>query len=169
MTRSQVKVYTVDAFQGSENDIILLSLTRSNDQGLLGWANDHRRINCALTRARVCLNVFGNFQCFSNPSQEAKGLDVTVWPRIIAKVKAKGAFREHATIGMVCPKHDTKFQVNMEKDLRQLRNGFSPDFDVKSFFGGCNHVVIGVHEQNGFALIQIKISFFRNGVHHGIN
>lgn len=55
-----VEVDTVDAFQGRENEVILLSLTRSNPEGTLGFLNDLRRMNVALTRARRHLFVVGD-------------------------------------------------------------------------------------------------------------
>lgn len=56
----EVEVDTVDAFQGREKDAILVSLTRSNSEGRLGFLNDLRRMNVALTRARRHLFVVGD-------------------------------------------------------------------------------------------------------------
>lgn len=58
--RSLISVNTVDGFQGQERDIILISLVRSNDQGQIGFLNDLRRMNVAMTRARMKLIIFGN-------------------------------------------------------------------------------------------------------------
>ncbi len=51
---------TVDAFQGREKDVVLLSLVRSNVEQRLGFLEDLRRINVALTRARRHLFVVGD-------------------------------------------------------------------------------------------------------------
>lgn len=51
---------TVDSFQGSERDVILISLVRSNDQGEIGFLSETRRMNVALTRARSLLVVVGD-------------------------------------------------------------------------------------------------------------
>ncbi len=55
-----VEVDTVDAFQGREKDAILVSLTRSNSEGQIGFLSDLRRMNVALTRARRHLFVVGD-------------------------------------------------------------------------------------------------------------
>jgi ATP-dependent RNA/DNA helicase IGHMBP2 len=56
----EVEVDTVDAFQGREKDVVLVSLTRSNPDGALGFLEDLRRMNVAITRARRHLFVVGD-------------------------------------------------------------------------------------------------------------
>lgn len=58
--RRSISVNTVDGFQGQERDIILISLVRSNDQGQIGFLNDLRRMNVAITRARMKLIILGD-------------------------------------------------------------------------------------------------------------
>ena len=60
--RQQISVNTVDGFQGQERDIILISMVRSNDEGQIGFLRDLRRMNVAITRARMKLIVIGNSQ-----------------------------------------------------------------------------------------------------------
>jgi len=55
-----VEVDTVDGFQGREKEAVIVSLTRSNDAGELGFLTDIRRMNVALTRARKKLVVVGD-------------------------------------------------------------------------------------------------------------
>ncbi|KAL6882570.1 hypothetical protein ACP4OV_011260 [Aristida adscensionis] len=55
-----VRVNSVDGFQGSEEDIIILSTVRSNSAGSTGFLSNLRRANVALTRARHCLWILGN-------------------------------------------------------------------------------------------------------------
>jgi ATP-dependent RNA/DNA helicase IGHMBP2 len=57
---SVIAVKTVDGFQGQEKDIIYISLVRSNEQGEIGFLNDIRRMNVALTRAKKKLVVIGD-------------------------------------------------------------------------------------------------------------
>ena len=58
--RHLISVNTVDGFQGQERDIILISLVRSNDEGQIGFLRDLRRMNVAITRARMKLIILGN-------------------------------------------------------------------------------------------------------------
>ncbi|EPZ35073.1 AAA domain-containing protein [Rozella allomycis CSF55] len=62
----EIDVGTVDAYQGHERDIIILSLTRSNPQQEIGFVEDAQRMNVAITRARRALWVFGDANTFSS-------------------------------------------------------------------------------------------------------
>uniref|UniRef100_A0A8R7R527 DNA2/NAM7 helicase-like C-terminal domain-containing protein n=1 Tax=Triticum urartu TaxID=4572 RepID=A0A8R7R527_TRIUA len=59
-------VNTVDGFQGSEEDVIILSTVRSNRTGSGGFLSNRRRANVALTRARHCLWILGNAATLSS-------------------------------------------------------------------------------------------------------
>lgn len=63
--RSLITVNTVDGFQGQERDIIVISLVRSNDEGQIGFLSDLRRMNVAVTRARMKLIILGDAQTMS--------------------------------------------------------------------------------------------------------
>ena len=58
--RHLISVNTVDGFQGQERDIILISLVRANDDGQIGFLRDLRRMNVAITRARMKLIILGD-------------------------------------------------------------------------------------------------------------
>ena len=58
--RKLISVNTVDGFQGQERDIILISLVRSNAEGEIGFLRDLRRMNVAMTRARMKLIILGD-------------------------------------------------------------------------------------------------------------
>lgn len=58
--RRLISVNTVDGFQGQERDVILISMVRSNDEGQIGFLKDLRRMNVAMTRARMKLIILGN-------------------------------------------------------------------------------------------------------------
>ncbi len=58
--RHLITVNTVDGFQGQERDVILISLVRANDMGQIGFLRDLRRMNVAITRARMKLFILGD-------------------------------------------------------------------------------------------------------------
>ena len=58
--RRMISVNTVDGFQGQERDVIVISMVRSNDEGQIGFLRDLRRMNVAITRARMKLIILGD-------------------------------------------------------------------------------------------------------------
>ena len=58
--RELITIHTVDGFQGQERDVILISLVRANERGRIGFLNDVRRMNVAITRARMKLLILGD-------------------------------------------------------------------------------------------------------------
>ena len=57
---AQLRISTIDSFQGQEQETIILSLVRSNDDGEIGFLKDYRRMNVAITRAKEQLFVIGD-------------------------------------------------------------------------------------------------------------
>lgn len=58
--RRQITINSVDGFQGQERDVVIISLVRSNDEGEIGFLRELRRMNVAMTRARMKLIIIGN-------------------------------------------------------------------------------------------------------------
>jgi predicted DNA helicase len=56
----EIRISTIDSFQGQEKEIIILSLVRSNDENAIGFLKDYRRMNVAITRAKEQLFVIGD-------------------------------------------------------------------------------------------------------------
>ena len=75
-----VRVAAVDDFQGEENDIILLSLVRSNPEKNIGFLSNSNRTCVALSRAKKGLYIIGNLSML-------RGKDKTVWPEIISDLE----------------------------------------------------------------------------------
>jgi superfamily I DNA and/or RNA helicase len=55
-----ITIDTVDAFQGREREVIYISLVRSNNEGVIGFLADERRMNVAMTRAKMRLVMIGD-------------------------------------------------------------------------------------------------------------
>jgi superfamily I DNA and/or RNA helicase len=91
---------TIDNYQGEENDIILLSLVRSNDTGHVGFVSDINRACVALSRARLGLYVIGNFELLSAKSD--------IWKKIVGDVKKSAKLGK--ALPLCCQRHKTKVQ-----------------------------------------------------------
>ena len=82
-----IEVNTIDGFQGQEKDLIIISLTRSNEMGIIGFLADYRRLNVAMTRAKKKLVIIGDGATLSADKLyldlidhiEAHGLLQTAW------------------------------------------------------------------------------------------
>ena len=81
--RHQITVGSVDGFQGQERDVIVISMVRDNDQGTIGFLRDLRRMNVAITRARMKLIILGNADTLSRHR---------FYAQFIEHVKAHGDF-----------------------------------------------------------------------------
>lgn len=77
-----VRVCAVDNFQGEENDIILLSLVRSNDRGSIGFLNIANRVCVALSRARMGFYCIGNFKLLRETNE--------LWQKIVTDLLIAG-------------------------------------------------------------------------------
>ncbi len=75
LSKLDIVIHTIDGFQGQERDWVLLSLVRSNAQAELGFLRDYRRMNVAMTRARLQLVVVGDSATIGNDAFYAKFLD----------------------------------------------------------------------------------------------
>ena len=64
--RQAITINTVDGFQGQERDVIFISLVRANEEGQIGFLNDLRRMNVAITRARMKLVILGEAATLSH-------------------------------------------------------------------------------------------------------
>ena len=58
--RHLITINTIDGFQGQERDVIVISMVRNNEDGDVGFLRDLRRMNVAITRARMKIFLIGN-------------------------------------------------------------------------------------------------------------
>lgn len=112
-----LKVNTVDSYQGEENDIVLLSLVRSNERGEIGFLSIENRVCVALSRARRGFYMFGN-------AQQLASKDPLWWE--VVKMMDKGQ-AESRRIGfhlpLTCDKHQNKEFVSKPEDIKELNGG----------------------------------------------
>jgi superfamily I DNA and/or RNA helicase len=85
--KRHITVGTVDGFQGQERDVIVISLVRDNADGHIGFLRDLRRMNVAMTRARMKLIIVGNAQTLAHHR---------FYRALIEHIKEKGDFIEAA-------------------------------------------------------------------------
>nr|XP_043633424.1 uncharacterized protein LOC122604612 [Erigeron canadensis] len=90
-----VNVRSVDGFQGSEEDVIIISTVRCNAKGSIGFLANRQRANVALTRARYCLWILGNGSTLMNSG--------SIWRQLVVDAKDRGCF----------------YNVNDDKNLAQ--------------------------------------------------
>lgn len=74
-TVNDIMIASIDAFQGREKDFIIFSCVRSNPENKIGFLNDERRLNVALTRARYGLVLIGDYECLSHDALWKEYLD----------------------------------------------------------------------------------------------
>ncbi|XP_046846139.1 regulator of nonsense transcripts 1 homolog [Xenia sp. Carnegie-2017] len=68
----EIKITTIDSFQGEENKVILLSLVRSNENQKIGFLSSGNRICVAISRAKCALYIFGNPSVYTLSEKWAK-------------------------------------------------------------------------------------------------
>lgn len=73
--RSLLTVNTVDGFQGQERDVIFISMVRANEDGQIGFLGDLRRMNVAITRARMKLVILGEAETLGRHAFYKKLMD----------------------------------------------------------------------------------------------
>ncbi|PSN32629.1 hypothetical protein C0J52_22378 [Blattella germanica] len=135
---SEVKITVVDNFQGEENDIILLSLVRSNNAGKIGFLKIENRVCVALSRARKGMYIIGNMDILTRNSQ--------IWPKIRETLMKQEAIGTHLTLR--CQIHPSEFtRVCSASDFNH-----SPEGGCKQLCGAdllCGHKCKSVcHVQN---------------------
>lgn len=78
--RSLLTVNTVDGFQGQERDVVFISLVRANEEGQIGFLGDLRRMNVAMTRARMKLVILGEAANFDPSCFLSETVGRHTWP-----------------------------------------------------------------------------------------
>ncbi|KAK8155724.1 P-loop containing nucleoside triphosphate hydrolase protein [Phyllosticta citrichinensis] len=117
------KVVTVDSYQGEENDVVILSLARSNDKGTVGFLDIKNRVCVALSRARRGFYLFGNGEFLASESK--------IWAQVItimagkagAKLKTDPQMRLGYYLPVMCKTHGRKTFLAGPEDFEYLNGG----------------------------------------------
>uniref|UniRef100_A0A8C0YTZ7 Zinc finger NFX1-type containing 1 n=2 Tax=Canis lupus familiaris TaxID=9615 RepID=A0A8C0YTZ7_CANLF len=127
-TFAGVKVHVVDKYQGEENDIVLLSLVRSNQEGKVGFLQISNRICVALSRAKKGMYCIGNMQMLAK---------VPLWSKIIHTLRENNQIGR--TLQLCCQNHpDTHTFVSKASDFQKVpEGGCSLPCEFRL---GCGHV-----------------------------
>ena len=105
-----LRVSTVDNYQGEENDIILLSLVRSNSEKKVGFLKEDNRVCVALSRARKGFYCIGNFDMLRD--------QVPLWESIMSDMEEKGKLGDGLLL--YCSNHhDTNFVAKVPRDFAE--------------------------------------------------
>ncbi|PVD21343.1 hypothetical protein C0Q70_19516 [Pomacea canaliculata] len=109
-----VRVTTIDNYQGEENDIIILSLVRSNEEGNVGFLGTDNRVCVALSRARDGLYAIGNFKILAEKSE--------LWRKIVKT--AKDNHQLGNSLILRCQNHPgTETKVSCKDDFKNVPEG----------------------------------------------
>ncbi|KAF9146114.1 NFX1-type zinc finger-containing protein 1 [Mortierella sp. GBA39] len=114
---SDIRVSTVDGFQGEENDIIILSLVRSNSNNSIGFLNTSNRVCVGLSRAKKGMYILGNAQLLKDQSK--------LWNTIIMSLLHQSHdFKIGNRIKLQCPRHPEMISlVGLEAEFDQVQDG----------------------------------------------
>ncbi|KAI0387532.1 P-loop containing nucleoside triphosphate hydrolase protein [Hypomontagnella monticulosa] len=121
VNKKPIRLSTIDNYQGEESDIVVASLTRSNEDGDIGFMCSPERLNVLISRARNALIMIGNASTFMNAR---KGREE--WTRLFDHLKADGKI--HDGFPLKCEKHpETKHIIRSAEE-----------FDLHCPDGGCS-------------------------------
>ncbi len=110
-----VRVAAVDDYQGEENEIILLSLVRSNNEGKIGFLKIENRVCVSLSRAKKGLFIIGNMSMLQDKVE-------SVWPKILRELKDQGSVGK--ALPLYCQIHTSdKISASKPEDFRERLEG----------------------------------------------
>ncbi|KAI9731863.1 MAG: hypothetical protein M1818_007728 [Claussenomyces sp. TS43310] len=114
-------VFTVDSYQGEENDIILLSLVRSNESSTIGFLENRNRAVVSLSRARRGLYIFGNAKNLISANPRSFEL----WGSVTDTFQKFGRLNIDSGLPIVCQNHQLETIINEPHEWHNVTGGFS--------------------------------------------
>ncbi|KAK4873187.1 hypothetical protein RN001_015216 [Aquatica leii] len=109
-----VRITVLDNYQGEENKIILLSLTRNNKNGSIGFLKTENRVCVALSRAKEGLYIMGNMNLLCMKSE--------IWPKIKIPLMRNNSLGTGLTLR--CEnRHEHTTIVRTAEDFKDIRGG----------------------------------------------
>ncbi|KAI1455995.1 P-loop containing nucleoside triphosphate hydrolase protein [Annulohypoxylon moriforme] len=120
VNKNPIRLSTIDNYQGEESDIVVASLTRSNEDGDIGFMCAPERLNVLISRARNSLIMIGNANTFINAKKGSEE-----WTRLFDQLKAGGNI--HGGFPLKCEKHPETNHI-----IRSV-----VEFDLLCPDGGC--------------------------------
>ncbi|KAL2074253.1 hypothetical protein VTL71DRAFT_8031 [Oculimacula yallundae] len=121
VNKRPLRLSTIDNYQGEESDIVIVSLTRSNSRGVIGFMAAPERLNVLLSRARCGLVMIGNEETFMASPKGGK-----TWTTFLESLQTKGCL--HDGLPVRCEKHPETTYLLKEPE----------DFDRCCPDGGCS-------------------------------
>lgn len=127
MHLGNVRVSSVDNYQGEENDYILLSLVRSNRDNNIGFLKEYNRVCVAFSRAKIGFYVFGNFVSYALYEQFQikrniiQSKDNSIWTDVLKMAQKKNI--HNTDIKLICNQHKNVTIVIDPIDFRKSKEG----------------------------------------------
>ena len=127
---STTHVSTLDNFQGEENEIILLSMVRSNEEDKVGFTRISNRVCVAMSRAKIGFYCIGNFSAYRRVSD--------LWKNILSDLEQSDHKLLSNKLPLQCKTHKTKTEVSSTLDFVKISRGGCGK-PCKDRLPGCNH------------------------------
>lgn len=125
-------VVTVDSYQGEENEVVILSLVRSNDYGQIGFLNIDNRVCVALSRAKCGFYIFGNGELLYNSKTWNKVIKIMANQGPAAdRLKAEPTCRLGEMFPVRCKNHNELTQISDATDWTTIVGGCERKCDEK--------------------------------------